>query len=197
MPRPSLKDTRTQQILDAFMRCVARFGLDGSTLARISEEAGVARPLLRHYLGNREEMVQKLLDHVMQVFANRVEELFAALPSSDRTQAMMEALFGRSVYSSENAAVFAALVAASERYGALRDPLQGFVYDFEARVAAEIAHDAPTANTQDINVAAAGITAIYFNTDAIMPLKPRAGWRDTQRAAAQMLLDRLHGGALD
>ncbi len=197
MPRPSMKDARSEQILNAFMRCVARYGLDGSTLARISEEAGVGRPLLRHYLGNRDEMVRKLLDHVLKVFADQVEALFDTLPCTDRVAAMLDALFGRGTYSSESAAVFAALVAASERHADLREPLLGFVYDFEARIAAEIMNELPAANVQGVRAVAAGMSAIYFNTDAVMPLRPRAEWRDTQRVAAQMLLDHLYASTCD
>lgn len=197
MPRPSLKETRSEQILDAFMRCVARFGLDGSTQARISEEAGVGRPLLRHYLGNRDEMVRKLLDHVLLVFAVQVEALFDSLPPTDRIDALMDALFGRDAYSSESAAVFAALVAASERHAGLRAPLLGFVHDFEARIAVEIAAERSAADKRDIRTIAAGVSAIYFNTDAVMPLRPGVDWRDTQRAAAQMLIDHLSGASCD
>lgn len=194
MPRPSLKDTRTEEILDAFMRCVARYGLDGSTLARISEEAGVGRPLLRHYLGNRDEMVRQLLDHVLQVFDARSKSLFDTLPQVGRVEAMIDALFGRSAYSPDNAAVFAALVAASERYEEIRRPLLGFVYDFEARLTQEILHEYPDADKKAVTAAASGISAIYFNTDAVMPLKPQDGWRDLQRRAAQILLDAVLPG---
>jgi len=193
MPRPSLKDTRSVEILDAFMRCVARYGLDGSTLARISEEAGVARPLLRHYLGNRDEMVQRLLDHVLETFDTRVRALFDTLPQTGRVEAMMDALFDRRAYSPDNATVFAALVAASDRYPEIRSPLLRFVYDFEARVGHEISCSAPGASDEKVSIAASGLSAIYFNTDAVMPLRPRNGWRDQQRAAAQMLVDAVRG----
>ena len=38
MPRPSVKAERTEEILDAFERCVARYGVEGSTLERIAEQ---------------------------------------------------------------------------------------------------------------------------------------------------------------
>lgn len=189
MPRTSLKDVRTQEILSAFTKCVARYGLDGSTLARISEEAGIARPLLRHYLGNREEMIQRLLDHVLSDFATRTKTFFDMLPATGRIDALIEALFGRVDYSSESAAVFAALVAASERHKEIRQPLLRFVYEFEDRIAAEIRAENTSADPNLVDVAAAGITAIYFNTDAVMPLVPKEGWRDRQRAAALVLLE--------
>lgn len=54
---------RRPQILDAFAACVARYGIDGSTLDRVAEEAGVTRALVRHYLGNRDEVVVALAEH--------------------------------------------------------------------------------------------------------------------------------------
>ena len=53
MGRPDLTEVRTAEILDAFERCVARFGLEGSSLERDAEEAGMKRSILRHYIGNR------------------------------------------------------------------------------------------------------------------------------------------------
>ena len=43
MARPSVKDERTEAILAAFERCVARHGVEGATLQRTADEAGLAR----------------------------------------------------------------------------------------------------------------------------------------------------------
>ena len=45
---------RRQEYLDAFEKCVARYGIEGATLAKIAEIAGLARPLVRHNVGNRD-----------------------------------------------------------------------------------------------------------------------------------------------
>ena len=54
--RPSNRDDRYEQIMQALIRCVARYGVEGASLAQIAEEAGLKRPLVRHHLGNREDM---------------------------------------------------------------------------------------------------------------------------------------------
>ena len=43
VPRPSLAAERTAQILDAFARCIGTHGLEGTSLQRIADEAGVQR----------------------------------------------------------------------------------------------------------------------------------------------------------
>ena len=65
MPRPDLTEQRTAEILDAFERCIVRHGLDGSSLEKIGEEAGMKRPILRHYVGNREALVMALAERVI------------------------------------------------------------------------------------------------------------------------------------
>ncbi len=191
MPRPSLKEVRSEEILDAFMRCVARYGLDGSTTERIADEAGVGRPLLRHYLGNRDHMVSALLAHVIERFERLSAELFDALPQSGRMDALLEKLFVDRDHAPENAAVFQALVAASERHPVLRKPLLSFVTDFETRVAREIRRERAGASDAICDVIAAGIAAIYFNTAAVAPLKPASNWLATQHRAARLLLEQV------
>lgn len=188
MPRPSLKDVRTEELLDAFMRSVARFGIEGSTLERISEEAGVGRPLLRHYLGNREEMVALLLDHVFEKFSVLIDGLITALPDTARVPALVDILFDDHSHEFENAAVFQALVASADRYPGISEKLMGFVTEFETAIENEIAREHPAADQKLCQMAAAGVTAIYFNHDATLPLQPPADWRDRQKMAALALL---------
>ena len=93
MPRPSLKDQRSQEILDAYLTCVARFGLDGATQERIAEEAGVKRPLLRHYLGNKDEMIAALAEYTLEGFAMSLDGLRQALPDRATPTDLVDALF--------------------------------------------------------------------------------------------------------
>jgi AcrR family transcriptional regulator len=191
MPRPSLKHERTEELLNAFMSCVARYGLDGSTLEQISKKANVARPLLRHYLGNRDEMIAKLLTHVVEKFTSMTEDVFNSLPSEKRFQTLISLLFHNEKHSSENAAVFQALVAASDRYPEIKKQLLAFIFEFEKMIAKEIMLEKPTADIENCNIAASGLTAIYFNTDAVRPLNPPTYWQEYQKRAAINLVDAL------
>ena len=64
--RRSLASTRRPQILRAFEACVLRYGLEGSSLERIAQEAGVRRSLIRHYFGNRNELTEALIEGVIE-----------------------------------------------------------------------------------------------------------------------------------
>ena len=191
MARPSLKDVRTREILDAFVNCVAQYGLDGSTLERIAEEAGVRRTLLRHYLGNREEMVAKLLAHVIAKFEGMTDALIAELPEKDRWPALLDRMFQYSNHEAANATVFQALVAASDRYPDLKKPLAAFEYDFERTLKVELSRHFPAADAKDCAVVAAGVTSIYFTVESMLPLNPPAAWIGRQRRAADVLVATL------
>ena len=191
MARPSLKDVRSREILDAFVNCVARYGLDGSTLQRIAEEAGVRRTLLRHYLGNREEMVAKLLAHVLAKFEGMTDALIADLPKVNRWPVLLDKMFQYRNHEAANATVFQALVAASDRYPDLRKPLVAFEQDFERTLMVELAAYFPDADKKACAVVAAGVTSIYFTVESMLPLKPSSAWINRQHSAADALVATL------
>ena len=65
MGRKSMALERREEILAAFERCIINYGLDGATLERIANEAGVQRSIIRHYIGNRDAVVTALVERVM------------------------------------------------------------------------------------------------------------------------------------
>ena len=114
MGRPSIKEKRSAEILDAFGRCVARYGVEGSTLERIANEAGVKRTLLRHYIGNRDELIEALGQRIEQDFLHRTRAIFDALPESRRVETLLDTLFDPANQSdSDDVAIAQALISAS------------------------------------------------------------------------------------
>ena len=49
---------RTEQIMQATGRCLRKYGLAGTTLERVSEESGLSRSHVRHYVGNRDDLLR-------------------------------------------------------------------------------------------------------------------------------------------
>lgn len=191
MARPSLKDVRTKEILDAYIACIGRYGVDGTTLEMLSEASGHARPLLRHYLGNRTEMFAVLLDHAVTMFDTQTDELIAELPETGRLEAMMDMLFDASGQSLVNAGVFQALVSVAHKYQDVDVKLMQQMARFEAAIAAEIVQGIPGADPDDCRVAAMGIAVMSYNVEAVLPLNPSPAWIEAQRRVAERLLDGL------
>ena len=191
MARTSLRDVRIGEILDAYMVCIGRYGVIGTTLERISKESGLARPLLRHYLGNRNEMFAKLLTYVVATFDATTDELIAGLPETGRLDAMLDTLFDTSDPSSDHAGAFQALVSVAPLYEGVGEQLMRHMTDFENAIAAEIAREIPTADVASCKVAAAGIAATCYNVEAVLPLDPPTDWVELQRRVAEKLIEGL------
>ena len=194
MGRPSLKEKRSDEILDAFARCVGRYGLEGSTLERIAEEAGVKRTILRHYIGNRDEMITALAERVAREFDQATDELFALLPDEGRVDWLVEALFHPSSQtSSQDLAVAQALISASDHYPDIGKQQRAWVLRFDDLIAQELAAAYPQADAGAVREVSFGLLSIYFNTDALGPLRLPEAYVASGRQAAKRLISTLEG----
>ncbi|MEM1197939.1 MAG: TetR/AcrR family transcriptional regulator [Pseudomonadota bacterium] len=192
MPRPSLKEQRSEEILTAFARCVARFGVDGATLEVVAAEAGVSRPSVRHFVGNREDLIDALAAHVRRDYQAKMETLFAWLPQTGRIEALIEFMFApNAASSSEDVALAQALMAAADRYPSVAAPLKGWIMEFDQRIQDELSIHAPNASPQDIAGAAFGILSLYFNIDALSQLRMPDHYGAAAKTAALNLVAHL------
>lgn len=66
MARPRLSDQRQEEILAAFEACVVRQGLEKTTLEDVAQAAGQQRSLVRHFAGNRSDMVAALIERMVR-----------------------------------------------------------------------------------------------------------------------------------
>lgn len=92
MGRKSLEIQRTQQLLEAFIACIPEHGIQGATLDHIAAKAGMTRSIIRHYVGNRDELIDKLIDYVVQLNLDEFERAFSQ-PTSNRVERLLNALF--------------------------------------------------------------------------------------------------------
>jgi AcrR family transcriptional regulator len=92
MARPTLKLERHTQILDAFEACVPRHGMEGVTLAKTTDEAGLARPLVCHNIGNRDDLLKALVDRYLQNSRDKMTTLLDALPVAGAEDIMIARL---------------------------------------------------------------------------------------------------------
>ncbi|WP_170406863.1 TetR/AcrR family transcriptional regulator [Ruegeria arenilitoris] len=192
MPRPSLKDQRSQEILDAYLTCVARFGLEGATQERIAEEAGVKRPLLRHYLGNKDEMITALADYVGAGFAESLDGLRQALPNGATPSDLVDTLFADNSGTDPRLMLaYQALVTAVPARPDLRQDLMDSLTEFFDVVEDILKRATPDASGARIRAVTQGISAIFVSMDALSPLEPPAIWRAELKLAASLLASTL------
>ena len=189
MPRPSLKAKRRREILDAYVTCIARYGLEGATQERIAEEAGIARPLLRHNLGNRAEMIAALVDHVVAEFGEIIDQIAAM--ATTLTELVDVVFDPRYRTDPKLNLAFQALVAASAAHPEMRAPLLASVERYTTLIAKLVRQAAPTSTKRDRDTIAHGIAAISMSVDGLAPLNPPPGWHAAQKRAALAIIDMI------
>ncbi|WP_372969010.1 TetR/AcrR family transcriptional regulator [Microbacterium sp.] len=104
MARPTVAAERRDQIIDATLQTVAQHGIAGTSLDRIAEAAGMSRGHVRHFVGNRDQL---LAEAARRVFSDE-EGALTILPSEVTTfSAALDFLFGEEFTRSdaENAVV--------------------------------------------------------------------------------------------
>ncbi|MBK0420404.1 TetR family transcriptional regulator [Leucobacter sp. CSA1] len=92
--RPDLSEVRRKQILDGATRCVALHGVEALTLASVADEVGMSRSHIRHYMGNRDELLQALVKHLGSRYSEQLSMAVEAADPSRRVEAALDHLFG-------------------------------------------------------------------------------------------------------
>ncbi|WP_109356665.1 TetR/AcrR family transcriptional regulator [Sphingorhabdus sp. EL138] len=194
MPRPALKEERREQILQAFERCVARYGIEGATLERIAEEASLARALIRHNVGNRDDLVLALIERFFAHSDNQWAALTEALPEKNKTKALIEYLFDSRYSDSQQVLITEALIAGGAQDKQLAKRLRDWIDQSLDVIADIIRQDFQEAASDRVEACAAGILGIYFNVDSFALIGDMSRLRGASRAAALTLVDNLEKG---
>ncbi len=188
LSRPIVKAERREQILDAFEACVARYGIEGATLAKTAEQAGLARALIRHNVGNREELLEALVTRFLANNRDSLAELIGELPRSNRLRRLIDWLFDPDSFDPQVVQVSNALIAASGEDLELAQRMRAWRDDFLSQLTAVIAEELPKAGTSRVAAVAAGLMGIYFNVEALHPLGEADDLTQASKEAALLLL---------
>ena len=191
MARPEIKDERRDQILDAFEICVSRYGVAGATLAKTAEIAGLARPLVRHNVGNREDLLDALIERVLKRSRDSMEAIRSGLPAEKPSHTLIEWLFDPQYANTQNVQVFAALIAASAEDAELASRMKTWTDEFLASVNGILKDEFPNAEAPVLEAVTAGVTGIYFNVESLYPIGDMSQLATASKQAALLLLDTL------
>ncbi|MGO1118683.1 TetR/AcrR family transcriptional regulator [Rhodovibrionaceae bacterium A322] len=192
MGRPSLKAQRSNEILDAFERCIARYGLEGSSLELIAEEAGVKRTVLRHFIGNRDDLIEALAQRLGARYAKELAEYRRYVPRNDQGQGMLNLLFpAGGAQADDSEQVFEALLSVADRYPAVQAVLTTALENFIQANEDLLTELFPEQPSSRIQLVAYGLAALNQHEEALvaLPLAPR--FRSSARDTAALLLDSL------
>ncbi|WP_299977372.1 TetR/AcrR family transcriptional regulator [uncultured Pseudoteredinibacter sp.] len=199
MARPSVKEERAAAILAAFERCVARYGVEGATLERISQESGLHRSLLRHHVGNREALLERLLERCVGTEQDDIQRLFDDLHSGDSSverneELIIAYLFGEMPEQEQlRMRVALALLAAVENYPSIKRRLSQWNNDFIANLQRLLQQAYPKFQAEQCAAVAWGLASISLSHLSMAPLGSVKLYQRSGVQAAKILLQSLRG----
>lgn len=192
MGRPSVQKQRKAEVLDAFLTCASKYGVEGATLERIAAEAGLKRPLIRHHLGNRDDMVKALSEHVITEIGTLIQKTREALEGYPTAKDFIDALYSpQSETDPRLNIVFQSLTHSVDSYPGLREELIAVMQSFYDMASEIMQRNHPQASKSDCDIVAQGVVGLYLTTDAMSPLTPPAEWAAASYSAALRLADSL------
>ena len=195
MPRKDLSELRSNQILDAFERCIVDFGMEGASLERIAGAAGMKRSILRHYVGNRDDLIRALALRFHQRYEQELEDLRSWLPTRNRVNRLIDVMFSaEGMDEADEVLVFQALTTAIKQYPWLGEIIRGTIDMFINMVAAELEAAYPDKTKQDCWSTAYGVAGIYFNQAAMPPLDLPPRYLRSAKRSAITLIESLSTG---
>jgi AcrR family transcriptional regulator len=163
MGRKSVRLERTGQILDAFERCIVKHGFQGTTLEKIADEAGVTRSILRHYIGNRDDLENALIERLGKRDDSTRFALLDAQTASHRLESLIDYFIeGWLEFGRDADTVFEELIAASARNERLRNRLLNSYQSLEASAADELTHHYPDAPVDRCRTVAHAIMCLAY-----------------------------------
>jgi AcrR family transcriptional regulator len=194
MGRKSLADERREEILAAFERCIGRYGID-VPLEQIADEAGVQRSLIRHYLGNRDELVDQVIARIAEAYPRRLAALLAPALAAG-TSGVLDFLFADAlkddgIEADWDAVIMAVVNTAQGRYPQAKERVAQIIVAMVEHLAEALAQLFPQATATRRYAVAYSLFCLAQMNDSLLWLGLAPRHTLLARASAACLLDDL------
>ena len=182
MGRPPLKTLRAGQIVDAFIELVAAHGLEHVSLDDVADRAEVKRAALRHFVGNREDLIDAAITEI-------THRTTADLSETPTITGLINMLFSprRITEKSVEADAWTALLGEALRSDNARAVVKGSYQRLLTVIADSLRHSHPRATDADIRGTAYAIACLAEqNWNFQLAGLPRARGADAKAAALRL-----------
>ncbi|HCI01853.1 MAG TPA: hypothetical protein DE276_01500 [Oceanospirillaceae bacterium] len=189
MARPSNKEERSNQILSAYERCIGKYGVEGTTLIQIAEEAGLSRALVRHHVGNQDDLLKQAISR----FITREEQLYNAYPP-EQYQTIDDFLGHLFIYEQDyitNTLIAQAFTSASFENTEIREPMIQWFNNFSSWLLMHLEHKFPDVEKDKLLTVSAGILSICVSYETTIPITDQS-FRERSIASVKILVNSLN-----
>jgi AcrR family transcriptional regulator len=191
MGRKNLTEERTAEILDAFARCMVKYGLDTS-LDQVAEEAGMTRSIIRHYIGNREEVVNALIERITADYLAELRADAAQIPQEGMIAATLDYLFDdEEGYDDTDKLIFDVMMTAKDRYAGAKQTLIAMFEELITMFTDDLTYAYPQADEVRCRDVAYSVLALAMSNESLMGVGMDKRYRVAARASAEALIRTL------
>ncbi len=190
MGRPPKFEERNEEIMRAFEACVLRKGLPATTLADVAEESRLPRSLVRYFMGNRDDMVDRLIERLMLLAQSRLDAVRDEAGETSLSR-LLDAYFGEVFADERSNALMSELWYLARTDPHVRERLNG-VYSYAlGLIAAAIGRELPRVSEAERDAAAFAIISLALGETALndfgLAMPPRTSLRAQAAAIAATL----------
>ncbi|MTH67081.1 TetR family transcriptional regulator [Agromyces bracchium] len=189
MARPSVADERRRQIVAATIRTIGEHGIAGASLDRIATEVGMSRGHVRHFVGNREELLR---ESARRFFYDGTDGESVLPADVDTVASAVDFLFSESFAAAgtENAVVIG-LVEAARTDTVIAEVLTTAYEGTHRRIAAMLAAEHPDADPGLRRTVAYGIVASALHNVFLNDIASVSTVDPDARRSAELLIASL------
>lgn len=192
MGRKSLAKQRREELLDAFERCIVQYGLEGTSLEQVAAEAGMTRSIIRHYIGNRDDLVDALIQRIITQYIARLEAEYADLSSEQIIPYTLKTMFAqKQTVDLHDKIIIDVLMTAQDRYPRAKKMLAELYDALVKGFADDLRRAYPKASKTQCRQVAYALICLSEMNDSFMWVGMNRRYNDDARVAAEALLATL------
>lgn len=192
MPRKSLANERREQLLNAFERCIVKYGLEATSLEQVADEAGMTRSIIRHYIGNRDDLVGALVERRLRESAQLLEAKYTGLSPTDSVQLTLDTMFAAAPSIDERDRVILEIIFTTKgHYPRAKAMLRQAFEDLVRSFATDLRHAYPQATYKRCMQVSYAIICMSEMNEAFMWLGMPQRYNAHAREIAESLLKTL------
>ena len=151
------------------------------------------RSILRHYIGNRDELVDALADKVISDYRQETESVFTNVTDKERTRYLIDLLLpATAMGTTQQLLIIEALIGAAGEFPKVRKLVFEYIDDYIQLVAKQLKQISPGRGRQTYWDVAYGLVCISFNHESLQPLALPSHYLRGARKIARSLIDSLN-----
>jgi len=189
MSRPNKTSERRAQINHATIRTIAKFGYAATTLDRIAQEAGLARGHVRHYAGNRQELIREAVK--LFYFGDSGAEKFWPRSVATLSEAV-DYLFSEAfIGTREENAVFVGFFEAARADAEISNILSRAYSGAEKELARLLKKDYPTVAPSRLRQVAFSVVALAIHNVFLLDISGQTTTTVRAKSSAKLVISTL------